>query len=226
MRSDFYVYAWIRPDTGDAFYIGKGTGGRAEKRWGRNSIFERILNKLKIAGLVPSIVKIHEGLTEDGAHELEKAEIAALGRINIGTGPLANLTDGGEGQVGFRHRPESKSKISLSKTGVPIGPHSPETKVKIADGNRGKRRSPQAILHNRVAQHNTGVTATNTSGFRGVSFHSDRSKWGARIMINGREKNLGRFDTPEEAALVRDKAAIAAFGADKVFLNFPDRVAA
>lgn len=44
---------------------------------------------------------------------------------------------------------------------------------------------------------NTGLLASNRSGFKGVS-HS-RDGWKAQIRKNGERKFLGYFDTPEEA---------------------------
>jgi hypothetical protein len=44
----------------------------------------------------------------------------------------------------------------------------------------------------------------NTSGYRGVSCY--RKKWQAYITINNKNKHLGYFDTPEEAALAYDNA--------------------
>ncbi len=41
--------------------------------------------------------------------------------------------------------------------------------------------------------------ADSKHGFRGVSFQSQKGKWQARIMVNGRSKSCGLFNTPEEA---------------------------
>lgn len=49
--------------------------------------------------------------------------------------------------------------------------------------------------------------AGNTSGIRGVSWSKRDSRWTASIMINGRQKNLRRFDTIEEAAAAYKAAA-------------------
>lgn len=40
----------------------------------------------------------------------------------------------------------------------------------------------------------------NTSGYRGVSWHTQRNKWTARAKIGGIYKSLGLYDTPEEAS--------------------------
>jgi hypothetical protein len=48
--------------------------------------------------------------------------------------------------------------------------------------------------------------ARNTSGFRGVYFHSRLGKFVASIRIDGRNRHLGYFDDNEEAASVAEKA--------------------
>lgn len=59
---------------------------------------------------------------------------------------------------------------------------------------------------------NQGITARNTSGFKGVSFHKRTQKWRADIFIDGRQKSLGSFDTPEAASNAYQEAAVENFG--------------
>lgn len=54
-------------------------------------------------------------------------------------------------------------------------------------------------------QNQYNKSAKNT--YLGISYEKDRGKWGARIRIKGKNLRLGRFDSPEEAALARNKAA-------------------
>lgn len=44
-------------------------------------------------------------------------------------------------------------------------------------------------------------------GSKGIFFRADRGKWRARIRVNGRIKNLGQFETAEEAHAAYVKAA-------------------
>ena len=46
----------------------------------------------------------------------------------------------------------------------------------------------------------------NTSGYRGVSYNKRDGKWYSQIIINGKLKYLGYFNTSKEAAIVYDKA--------------------
>jgi hypothetical protein len=59
---------------------------------------------------------------------------------------------------------------------------------------------------------NIGLLRTNRSGYRGVSLNSRSGKWHAQIKINGKQTYLGRFDTPEQAALRYNEAARQHFG--------------
>lgn len=115
-NEDYYVYAFLDPRTTgpvwyakfkfdyEPFYIGKG-------RKNRKRISHRKRNKYCIAriydiesDLLKPISKIIEGdLAEEEALSLEKELISAVGRQDLGDGPLTNLSDGGEsgGPTGY-----------------------------------------------------------------------------------------------------------------------------
>lgn len=46
---------------------------------------------------------------------------------------------------------------------------------------------------------NARTRSDNTSGFKGVSWHKQRGKWTARIMVSNQHINIGLFDTAEQA---------------------------
>ena len=56
-------------------------------------------------------------------------------------------------------------------------------------------------------QWNTGVRSSNSSGFKGVSFHKHSGKWQAQICINWKNKHIGKFDSPQLAHEAYCKAA-------------------
>ena len=60
-------------------------------------------------------------------------------------------------------------------------------------------------------QRNRGLQRNNTSGFIGVSWHRSFGKCRALIECGGKSINLGQYNAPEEAARVRDRAALVYF---------------
>lgn len=118
MTEHFYVYEHRRADTGEVFYVGKGTYTtikkyiRARTHARRNQWWRRIVAK---HGL---IVDIYANTTSEAlAFEIEKALIAQHGRLLDG-GPLCNLTGGGEGHCGLSPSQETREKMAVHMLGT------------------------------------------------------------------------------------------------------------
>lgn len=74
-----------------------------------------------------------------------------------------------------------------------------------------------------VAQNNRNVCVRkdNKSGYKGVNLHKASRKWMARIQVDGKKQRyLGLFNDPIEAAHAYDKAARELFGEYGRY-NFP-----
>ena len=91
---------------------------------------------------------------------------------------------------------------------------------------RGNLRRADRITNGR----NATVRKNNSSGFVGVGLHT-HGRWRARIRVDGRVKNLGLFDTAEEANAARLSAEREAWGvhprreaAHAAVQSSPDRV--
>lgn len=74
----------------------------------------------------------------------------------------------------------------------------------IRDENRWANLRQATRSQNRA---NTARTSRNTSGVKGVNWEARRGKWLARIMAAGRLHHIGYFDSLDEAAAARAKAA-------------------
>lgn len=104
-----YVYQHIRLDKNQPFYIGIGSSAyynRAKRKKGRNKIWQRISNKTDYR-----VEILYDNLSWEEACQKEKELIAKYGRLNNKTGILANLTDGGEGNVGAILSPKHREAV-------------------------------------------------------------------------------------------------------------------
>ena len=107
------VYRHIRLDENEPFYIGIGkTIIRANSHYKRSKLWKRIVNKYGY-----NVEILFEDLTWEQACEKEKEFITLYGRKDLNTGTLVNLTEGGEGSVGYKHTKESLLKISNTSKG-------------------------------------------------------------------------------------------------------------
>ena len=58
---------------------------------------------------------------------------------------------------------------------------------------------------------NKKIQSNNTSGYTGVSWHSRKQQWLARITFRGKTYNLGYYDDLQVAVDVRKKAESMTF---------------
>lgn len=124
----FYVYRWIRLDTNQPFYVGKGKGNRSEQtKHGRNKYFRNIL---KVSGCEVEIMI--SNLTEAQAFVKEVEFITLYKSLGYCE---ANLTNGGEGSSGRIHSAETRAKISAAHVGKIL---SAETRAKMSATTRGR----------------------------------------------------------------------------------------
>lgn len=90
------------------------------------------------------------------------------------------------------------------------------------NGNRlDNRRENLRFCTQRDNARNKGLSKSNTSGYKGVSYNKSRNKWSAYILRDD-SYHIGYFDTAEEAANAYDYYAKKFYG-DFARLNFPDK---
>jgi hypothetical protein len=145
MKNDFYTYAYLRED-GTPYYVGKGRKGRAFKH------NDRIVS----CPCRGRILFLKTNLTEEEAFRHEVYMIAVLGRKDLGTGILRNLTDGGEGTSGRVPTEEARNKIRQSLLNHPV---SEKSRQRMSLAQKGKKLSPQT--KQKMSASRTGTKSPN-----------------------------------------------------------------
>jgi hypothetical protein len=158
--NNYYTYAYLREDR-TPYYIGKGKDRRA---------YSKVNRKVNVPPK-DRIIFLKQNITEEESFKHEVYMIAILGRKDLGTGILRNLTNGGDGTSGAiawnkggKCSEEWRRKISESQKGRCLSQEhrkklsesakgrtpwnkgqspSEETRRKIGDRNRGKVRSEE-----------------------------------------------------------------------------------
>ena len=139
---EYYTYAYLREDK-TPYYIGKGQGKRIY------STHKRI----KPPKDKSRIIFLKKNITEEEAFRHEIYMIDVFGRIDLGTGILHNMTNGGEGPSGAirsgetRRRmseasknPSEETRIKMSESGK-IKIFSEEHRRKLSEANKGNINS-------------------------------------------------------------------------------------
>ena len=157
MERKYYVYEWIRLDTNEPFYVGKGCKNRWKEIRRKNPYFTNIVNK------IPCVVNIlHDNLDEQTAFELEVWYIREYRDI-IGYN-MCNVNDGGEGQslcgelnsfYGKEHTEETKNRLSSIRIekGLAKGKNNP---------NYGKRGNLSPIKGRRHSEEELNKMRKNS----------------------------------------------------------------
>ena len=132
--NNYYTYAYLRED-GTPYYIGKGVGHR---RFSKN---HRVLPpEDKTRNIV-----LKSSLSSEDACKHEVYMIFVLGRKDLGTGILRNMTDGGDGASGRVWTDGQKLQVSETMSGT----KKPESVILALRSRKGEKRSPWSEEHRR-----------------------------------------------------------------------------
>lgn len=203
----------------EPFYVGKGTYGKGYNRENdhfrntylkKNSYKNNKIKKIISSGLYPIIKRIEVDMLEEDAFKLEISLIKEIGRYNINSGPLTNLTDGGEGISGLIKTKEHREKLSISHLGKKLSSdtrekiskslighkrnlgklHSEETKKKISNSKKGtKVWNSIAILQYTI----DGEFIKEWVSSRNAAENLGLSQGNIWSVINGNRKTCGGF---------------------------------
>ena len=154
----YYTYAYLREDK-TPYYIGKGTGKR---------IYSTNRKGLKPPKDKSRIIFLKKNLTEEEAFKHEIYMIDVLGRKDLGTGILHNMTNGGEGLSGAIVSEETRRKMSEASKGEnhPMygKTHSEKTRKRMSDAHKGENH------------HNCGKTASKETRKKMSDAHKNPSE--------------------------------------------------
>jgi hypothetical protein len=202
---DFYTYCYLSK-RGTPYYIGKGRGNRI------NEAHQGLVR------LPPPERRIYlkRGLCEEEAFRHEVYMIAVLGRKDLGTGCLVNLTNGGEGTSGWQMPQEVKDKIGGANSGRerpdmrgdnnPM--RNPEIAEIVAQSKRGKPRdykTKQKISKSLTGRKDPLAVKEKKSkaskGKKKSSTHADnirKAKTGTKYYVNSEGTVVVRKEHPGE----------------------------
>lgn len=83
----------------------------------------------------------------------------------------------------------------------------PPQDIDHIDHNRSNNRlSNLRAVDRSVNMRNSSRSKANKSGATGVYWNNSRSKWKAEIVVNGKSKSIGCFDSFDDAVIARSKA--------------------
>jgi hypothetical protein len=142
-----YVYRHIRLDKNEPFYIGISNDmsqRRSREKTRRSKLWNRIVDKTDF-----DVEILFDDIPYHEAKSKEIEFIKLYGRIDLGNGTLANLTNGGDGTIN----------------------PSQETRDKISKVNKGRKNSKalMELLINRTGKKNPafGITGVKCKNFKG-----------------------------------------------------------
>jgi len=188
-KKKYYIYEYVDPLTNLPFYVGKGYGKRylyhlKNLNDNTNPHKTNKIKKLINEGLKPIINLVKTGLTENQSFEFEKKMIKKYGRIDLGTGCLLNLTDGGEGQSGWIPNEKYKNNMSKLTSGERNGmfnkKHSEETKNKMREKAIGRKLNK--VFRDKMSE--------NRKGEKNSFYGKKHSKETIDLI---RQKKIGKF---------------------------------
>lgn len=205
MERTWVIYSLIDPCSGEVRYIGWTTRPRSRlhvhlsnARRGETYYVSRWIARLLSEDKQPIMQIIATG---KGAGYAE-AEQQWIARYRAWGCRLTNLTDGGDGAIGYRHSAKSKERMSSAKKGKPVSDASrrnlekgwttalsPEVRAKIGRAQRGKV-----------------VSAETRAKLRTINLgkhHSDKTK--AIISEIGRGRRRSQYAIDQTAAWHRGR---------------------
>ena len=214
MKPIFYTYLYLDPRKPgnfnygiyhfdyEPFYVGKGHNNRCLKHLkdSRKSYKVNKIKKILSESLEPIIIKYQENLLECQALKLEIDLIKTIGRLDLKTGTLTNLTDGGQGTSGNIPTEETKYKNGSALRGKKI-----KFTQEHIDKFKGKH-SEQRVKINKLAQLNYASQYDYKNPMKN-KFHSEETK--QKMKENRKGKCLGKNNISSKPIIINGKKYVS-----------------
>jgi hypothetical protein len=180
-----FVYIW-KDANGIPFYVGltKSVGRTNPKNGGGRNWLCRV--KLQEIGHENVVVEIRHVETPEQGAELEQKLITEIGRVQLGTGPLTNLKEGGgwhkelseEGRESLRQsllRPDHPIRSPEARAKHKARMLDPETRAKFSGENNAAKR-PEVRAKIKAKWADPEYRAARIKEKQGRKIHSEASK--------------------------------------------------
>lgn len=147
-----YLYRHIRLDKNEPFYIGVGSSAnyfRAYRKSNRNSHWNNIVKHADY-----EVQILFDNLSDEEARLKEIEFISLYGRVDLGTGSLVNLTDGGDGCLSRKMTTDISSKIGKANKGKK---RTQEFKNNLSKINKERMSNPETYKKHCEATKNNRI---------------------------------------------------------------------
>jgi hypothetical protein len=209
--NNYYVYVYLDPRKSgtfqygefsfefEPFYVGKGKGRRCLEHLtihslsdNRNPMKNGIIRQILSEDAQPYILKLREHMTNDDALLEEIRVIALIGRRNRKTGPLTNLTDGGESTTGRICSSETKALMSSQRKGK---------KQTEAQYRANCSRAPMSEEHRRkISQSQIGIRRLTEEQYANIADKNRGKKRSEETRALWSKQRKGKPQTPAQYA--------------------------
>lgn len=113
----------------------------------------------------------------------------------------------------------NKTKISMHRL-ILCANNGQEIDHKNHDGLDNRKSNLRSCTHKQNCMNSSKMNRMTSSKYKGVD--KQGKKWRAQSRVSGRIRQIGYYDTEEEAANAYDNEVIK-YGDENAFINFPER---
>lgn len=195
------VYKHFRKTDDTLFYVGIGKNkSRAFSKKSRNDLWKNIVKKYDYY-----VVIVVDNITIEEATRIEKELIEENGRIDLGTGVLANMTSGGDGHLNMSEA--TRQKIINKLTGSKQSQYTKDKRAAILrqvykdrpELVELKRAQTTELIKNGILKLRTGIPSPKKgkpfAGDKEKLSHSLKEHYKNNVIWNKNNFKVSQYDT-------------------------------